>query len=568
MSKDEVNYYYLDPDINEDYNQQKGSYEDDNVTIVKHDSDLQTRKMAAESVDSAERKEDVTPEYKEIGQFLYMDVGRWGGDKDTGDAWTRRRNFGLVCGSGAILCNYDDPFCSYYNPDTHENFKWVNEDPEVTEHPDIGKMKTILTKLSISNILGPVTVVKALVCADEIAEAPSSDEILVFLGDLHAPVMNCSDRTCLQGPYDREPPRTRGRIMISENIKKFEDMCDLLVPFFHNLYELGPEPEKTKITALLTALLKDILGSSFESQQFKNCDDNEKITVESVIDSLKFNEETIVEDVIYVLKILVLHHKSCQLKNWTDDEKTTEKDAEDWFGHYHGDEEKKGGDIFQNAGGDLCEFLALLLDYQKQGSTPSAKLIQLGDLYDFWLGLKLAFKTMQPPKMFLDPDTQSFLDFWRNETLHHTSEPTRKAIKLLHDLNPEFVYGNHDGYRATSLWKDVPEKKVSENFVTQGIWAEHGHQSDVFNQDSNAVIGWAFTQLGLIIPESRNWEVDLREFEIWLFKNLCKRLICIRHAAEQCQNENKRVYVMGHTHEPLLKKVHVVEQDQEKSQPI
>lgn len=51
----------------------------DNVKIIKHNSDLQSRKMTAESFDSTDQKEGVVPRNKETNQFLYMDVGRWGG---------------------------------------------------------------------------------------------------------------------------------------------------------------------------------------------------------------------------------------------------------------------------------------------------------------------------------------------------------------------------------------------------------------------------------------------------------------------------------------------------------
>lgn len=615
MDTDEV-YSYPDKEkINNDYLKQVGSYKDDNLTIIKNDPNSQTRKMITESIDSVELIKDTTPEYKEIGQFLYMDVGRWGGDKDTGDAWTRRRNFGLVCGSGAIICNYDGKKGSAISK--YPNLE--NIYPEVWKHPDIQKMEPLLKKLSESDSLGHVTVVNALVCTDEAAEVPSSDKILVFLGDIHAPVMNIEGETYLEG-------MSHGRIKINDNVTKIESIKKKVGIFLENIEKIELKPDikikelfikvlgpnlykanKNKINELLkeilcdssgsqqfnlldynkivkwndayaikalrsileilfievlgtnlyktnenkiSKLLDEILGDLFESQQINTLDYNKKV---------KWNDVYTIEALKLILEILL---KDQELNDRDDSEKITKDDALYWFKLYHGYRDKRGVDIFQNAGEDLCEFLKLLSEYQKdyrnkQGVIP-AKLVQLGDLYDFWLGLKRAFNTMDPQKMFSDEAANSFLEFWRKETISETSVSNAiyHLLKGTKDLRSEFVYGNHDSYRATPQW---PYEKVSAYFETTGIWAEHGHQSDAFNKDSNAVIGWSAAVFGFFDPEARNLEPYLRGAETWAFRELCRRLTCIRHAACQCQMKNKRIYVMGHTHEPLLKKVHIVE---------
>ncbi|MDY0388636.1 MAG: hypothetical protein RBT65_16240 [Methanolobus sp.] len=613
MSTDETNYGFEQKTI-DDYRSQKGSYlEDDNVKIIKFNSELQFKKMTKEPVDLTEKKEGVEPSYKEIGQFLYMDVGRWGGDKDTGDAWTRRRNFGLVCGSCAILCNYDGKKGSSISNDPNlENIY-----PEVWEHPDIQKMKPLLEKLSESNRLGHVTVVNALVCTDEISEAPSSEEILIFLGDIHAPVMNARDRIYLQDSLiykSRErfhgniEAWCRGRIKIDsrfakiemvvarflENIEKIEskanmkdesktnmkDITELLKKTLEDLFEsqqLNSLDNKIKLNdkielkeSYTLKALEIISEISPDSQQRNKWDNNEKIVEKNALywsrllennGKIKWNDTSTIK----VLKILLEHSlKSQQLSKWDNNERITEDDALCWFNLYHGYGTHRGVDIFQSAGEDLCEFLKLLLeyqkDYQKLGSV-QVKLTQLGDLYDFWLGLKRAFYTMDPQKMFSDSATHSFLEFWQKEALHNTS--VSKAIyhllKGTKALCPSFVYGNHDSYRATPQWPDNDDKPL-DHFESLGVWAEHGHQSDAFNEDSNAVIGWSAAVFGFFDPEARNFEPYLRGAETWAFRKLCRRLTCIRHAAYQCQMKNKRIYIMGHTHEPLLKKVLIVEQ--------
>ena len=622
MSTD-IDYTYLDNEkINNDYLHQRGSYQDDNLTIIKYVSNSQTGKTVAELINSAERIDETKPEYKEVGQFLYMDVGRWGGDLDTGDAWTRMRNFGLVCGSGAMLCNYEGHKGSSISKDPNLE----NISPEVWEHPDIQKMRSLLKKLSESNILGHVTVVNALVSTDEASESPSSDEILVFLGDIHAPVMNIHDRTYLPDSLESKScsvysgnieARSRGRIKINDEVAKIKLIEKKVATFFKGIETFENKPYKIIQLFIevfkdlfnkneLREILKEILKDLFESQQLNSLDNNNKImfndeiksrdpsTIEALgiiseilLDSQQLNkrdnEEKIAKDDIsnwlrffenyreiqwndeYTIKslkiILRLLLKSQQLNKWDDNEKMSNDDALCWFDLYHGDGNNRGVDIFQNAGGDLCEFIKLLLKYQedshKQGLI-SVKLIQLGDLYDFWLGLKRAFDTVDPKKMFSDDAAKSFLEFWRKETISETSVSNAiyHLLKRTKDLHPKFVYGNHDSYRATPQW---PYETVSAYFEATGVWAEHGHQSDAFNEDSNAVIGWSAAVFGFFDPEARNFEPYLRGAETWAFRKLCRRLTCIRHAACQCQVKNKRIYVMGHTHEPILKKVHIVE---------
>lgn len=512
-----TNYRFSQETI-KDYREKAGSYSKDDIKIFKCDADLGSKKATDLSFNLTEEGEFKAGS-KEIGQFLYMDVGRWGGDGKPGEeetalTWPRSRNFGLVCGSGVILCSYDNP------NDKSGKVIFGDTPSEVKEHPDIMKMVPILNKLSESKTLGPVNVVKALICANAGSEGTSSEKIFVFLGDIHAPIMNSSDRINLDYVkiIDKKEAWTRGRIdldleLVNELYYKMFSRFNLVTPASDGINEFVKESDKIDLISEWERIL-DI----FKIQRLDN----------------NWNNETI----------------SCEK-------------AFDWFKLYHGNGKNKGGDIFQNAGEDLFEFITLFSDYQKnnqgQGSIP-VELVQLGDLYDFWLGLKRAFDAKDPKKM--NPDTGKFLKFWQNETLINTS--AGKAISLLvnpaNELKHTFVYGNHDRYRGTDQWPD--NEKALDHFESTGIWAEHGHQSDVFNQDKNAAIGWSFALFGFFLPESRDWEGPLRKLEEGLLPGmLCRRLTCILHATETCQQENnrKQVYVMGHTHEPLLKKVCVIE---------
>lgn len=564
MGLSSANYTFSQKTIN-DYKNKIGSYyTDDNVTIIRQDSDL--KEISIEPVCSGEQTEDAMLGSNELGQFIYMDVGRWGGDYDTCDAWTRRRNFGLVCGSAAILCNYKNP-----NSSANQYLGMIDE--EVIDCPDIKKMIPLLNKLSESKILGPLTVMKASFCTDKKSEAPSSEEILVFLGDIHAPVMNVSKRTYLQDtePIDMTHAWSCGRIKITTNeIGKNKEIMENIANFSSQVKKLGSEPKITEIILLMEAIFKNsskeiitellnkILGKSFESQQLTTLDNVKKNKWKDE----KWKDEYTIEALKLILKILL---KDQQLNEWDGNETIKGGSACCWFKHYHGGGENNGVDIFQNAGKDLREFLNLLLEYQSDSQNQEAtpvKLIQLGDLYDFWLGLKRAFDTIDPEKMISNDTAKSFLEFWKKETLSKTyvSESIDLLLNGTCSLNHKFVYGNHDSYRKTSQWPD--EEKALDHFESTGVWAEHGHQSDIFNQDSNAIIGWASAVFGFYVPEARDWEGPLRKMEENLISGtLCRRLTCILHATEQCQQKNSRrqIYVMGHTHEPLLKKVHVVE---------
>jgi len=495
----DIKDYKFEKTTIKDYRNKKDSYHKDDVTIYEFLVDPKTFSQAPNSTCPVEQK-GATLGISELGQFLYMDVGRWGGDgpglQDTDKTWSRQRNFGLVCGSGAILCNYN-------KRNKPNNVDLSNIDKKVKEHPDIKKMIQILDKLSESEKLGSVSIIKALVCPYKLYDEPCSTEILVFLGDLHAPIMVSSRRTYLQSlPLDKtinkKWARPRGRISIeTANVLKVIAMITAIHPGI---------PLPTKILMLKTCL------DYFISTQ--------------------------------------------QVKSWDDKERIKGSEAKEWFDLYHGTGTTKGADIFQNAGIDLMEFLKLLLEYQKEGSI-QARLIQLGDLYDFWIGLKRAFDNINPEKMINHSAAQDFINFWRKETLQ-----AGPAIDMLLNgtkkLNPVFIYGNHDSYRATSLWSKYEHSP--DHFAPTGIWAEHGHQEDEYNRDSSPDMGWALTQLAFFAPNVRQIEAPLKNAKTWAFGELGDRLTYIRRAAWKCrQIEKKKIFVMGHTHEPILKIVHVKE---------
>jgi hypothetical protein len=95
------------------------------------------------------------------------------------------------------------------------------------------------------------------------------------------------------------------------------------------------------------------------------------------------------------------------------------------------------------------------------------------------------------------------------------------------------------------------------------------HQWDSFNQDEGASDGWALTQAAFVCPEVRDWEDRLavkltrakRGFLAgkngFLAGDPGSRLNFMARAAEVCKQGGKLIYVMGHTHQRLLKRINI-----------
>jgi len=131
----------------------------------------------------------------ELGRVLYLDVGRWGGGApsaaDTPEHWGRQRSFGIVCGQLAALCNYPaagtaagldldvDPRVK-----ATRDFKLVQPllQSLATAEPKLGKLKVKVLHAGMPTDLSPQP--------SQTGEVPRSDIIHVFLGDIHAPVLD------------------------------------------------------------------------------------------------------------------------------------------------------------------------------------------------------------------------------------------------------------------------------------------------------------------------------------------------------------------------------------------
>ena len=89
--------------------------------------------------------------------------------------------------------------------------------------------------------------------------------------------------------------------------------------------------------------------------------------------------------------------------------------------------------------------------------------------------------------------------------------------------------------------------------------------SDPFNSDDDPTLGWAISQIAFLCPKVREYErpvsvffakcKDLLPGKEFRVQSLDERLRVMARAADVCYEKRRLIYVMGHTHEPFLKRI-------------
>jgi hypothetical protein len=266
----------------------------------------------------------------------------------------------------------------------------------------------------------------------------------------------------------------------------------------------------------------------------------------------------------------------------------SKEEAGEWADYYIGKNGEKGAEIFQDSCDDLLEFLARVDEWARNHPDTKVHLVQTGDLLDFWIGLKLGFGGDVAPRN----GAEQFARFWFRETLktkgsgevlkwfcwygglpgiygpsQMVAEQAGRAPRPA-NLEVTVLRGNHDNYMK--LFAGEPQfPPYSRAVADPCVVAEHGHQWDSFNQDDGARDGWALTQAAFVFPEVRDWEDSLavqltrakRGYLAgkngFLAGDPGSRLNYVARAAEVCKEGGKLIYVMGHTHQPLLRRVNI-----------
>jgi hypothetical protein len=208
-------------------------------------------------------------------------------------------------------------------------------------------------------------------------------------------------------------------------------------------------------------------------------------------------------------------------------------------------------------------------------------------MFDLWLGFQRGFDTSI---YFLKPHAKSFASLWVERSLYSSGQGPhlRHFLAMSQDaglnirtglaLQTEFLYGNHDNYRRHRLGAgiDAPFDQQHEDLVFKmfgapaklelpGLWAEHGHQSDSWNNDEDSSSGHAATQLAFFDPSARSYESRVA-WALWKAgRGDLPRIERIKHAIRKCLLDHiglgqpcRGIYVMGHTHEAMLKRVELM----------
>ncbi len=367
-------------------------------------------------------------------EFLYLDCGRWGGN---GERYPRQRNFGVVWGRWALLCDFVTDGTSFPSK-LKADAAPVNALLQVLTEPGESAVRILKSEWLPPSPLAP---------------EPSWDHIYVFLPDLHLPLV--------------------ARL---------------------------PDPQASE-------------------------DEPHGVTSRYRSDGAPLG------------RFRYPHHDNEQLS----------PEQEQWFRSY------LASDIFQGAAHDLVEFLEKLSRYQGDARL---KLVQVGDMYDLWIGLDRYFDVQADEAVLLSdrPDAlgisaQRFIDYWVERTNH--VRRNARAIRRLHEFGDgrhltDWLYGNHDCYLGAHTPAGLPQRK--KFLLERGLFAEHGHRGDASNRDG-AKDGQFLTNEVFEYPFLRKLDPDRRQVFLDVAAHLA--VDTALHAPEQAFG----VYVMGHTHSGYLSRV-------------
>ena len=514
---------------------------------------------------------------KEVASLIYMDVGRWSGsaptEDDTQSHWGKHRDFGIVYGRLAALCNYtkDPPRDGIDGP--------VIDDAvpkSILSSPEFEKIRPLLKVLSSNPALGRVQVTKAVLGRNLNNETPKKDRIYVFLGDLHAPVITDPDRTYLDPP-PQNPLLETGMAVQS-------------IPGAHanaaiasGALKRTPKPPhgwwgRYDRGAFVRNLLPGAARTVGETA--KEAIKADKLTL-SIRATTAMASPIAAAEVIrvglHVSAVLVEMAEQTRLREWPDPDGGDADSVKEWFERYHGIKEKqKGADIFEDAGDDLLLWLGLLKEYQKrEGGKLPVRLAQLGDLFDFWIGLKCPFDLVKGARSFpREARAAEFVKYWMEQSLENPAIKylwhfDKESPEAKGDLKTVFLYGNHDSYMGSLL--PVTERLKARFEDDPGLVAQHGHQEDEFNSEENAGGGYLLTQAAFADDYVRGIEDPVSSLGPTLFGGSWTRLDLAEMALRTCifdrVKRNKApamTFVMGHTHEPVLQVIHVTSDPEDK----
>ena len=516
--------------------------------------------------------------------FVYLNVGSWigsTGDNHWGDreGKGRHRDFGIVCGPYVFLCTFTSAMSQ-----AQDDLAWTGVRDQ--DSKPIRSVKALLEALSAASPGLGAAKVRRMTIAD--AQNPTWPESVdawplhVILGDMHVPVLDHQDQTYGRAEWtsanapDRVPRHGRVDLqplkMITTSLVGAHDTngLDTIVGLVHRWANLSPAAQDRLEAAgigLATAgavavvlnpevigVLAGIVGGGFASwRDYLNIRDPDGIR----------------------------------------DNTMSKAQAEEWYECYRrGIDGGKAADIHERAYQDLTAFIDALKHYADTHNGPqylAPKLIQLGDMIDYWVGFTTHF---QPSNTNAGPviasSSRDDASVYGSDLVSHWTANlftrTLAGQSLVHVMdtaeafNPVYLWGNHDNYLGSGPRVEyAPGKTLAQrlrNYSEAGTYMEHGHQWEEANADNSVPIahtrllhgtdcpkGEFLTQFAFIRPEPiRTFEGKAAGAAAALSDDpYGQRLSQIGAAADKfCTGRvagSFYVYVMGHTHDGCLTKV-------------
>ena len=276
--------------------------------------------------------------------------------------------------------------------------------------------------------------------------------------------------------------------------------------------------------------------------------------------------------------------------------------GDDWYRVYtEGDIFSPRGETPSPAAVDLDAFLGRLESWDRGGIR--VHLVQLGDMFEFWIGLRPLFdesreedwrteigrrriREARPRRDRFTVAEHHHVDIqnWLNCAYRTTRVNGRPLADRIHHCQVSeqtWIYGNHDNYLhcypgeeirfqdsetrpamasgspapgSSRQYERPPRRNDNYYFMENDIRMEHGHQGDEFNRDG-AITGHDITQACFALgPWTRSLVPDGRDQFIAYGASRY-------YAHRQRDRGNMRVFVMAHTHAPLLDQINVFDVD-------
>lgn len=437
--------------------------------------------------------------------FVYLDVGQWG------NRLSPRRDFGVSYGRTVLLCRYGE------SGTTKINGASANDERVLS-----GFLKA----------LGAVRVEQSAQCHfDSTGPAEGDDVIRVFIGDTHIPVV-AMDPT-------QDASQSAALLRLSKSIPLQMGRVMLIDVAWRIIFD--------EIDAITGQALSGILkAAGFYIDG--TCPDRMRDQMAYILARLAVGATDLVVPGDDAVRRVAAEGAAARV--WLNE--AGRWDSDHWLKYY------LDADDFHDAGSDLHKFVGLLELYNKS-SAVKVELVQTGDMVDMWVGMLCHWQQgtgigMQPDTLWRAPTTEEFTKYWTAVSTALNSNRNIRAISAMHNYSGAkvFLYGNHDNYYGSSALQGFSYRgalaRATSHYVPGNLFAEHGHRPDFFNRDG-AMIGWLITQTSFYQPSVRPLAPEGRLVQLKCAANTWATL-------SMAPLKGFRLYVMGHTHAPMLITVH------------